>query len=247
MSAQDPVDLLFGGMAKLGPGDDALTRELLLRLPLRALGTVVDAGCGTGRQTLVLARVLGARIHAVDTHAPFLETLGRRAEAAGLAHLVSTRRMDMRDIPTAFPRIDLLWSEGAAYSIGFGDALALWARAIVPGGFAVVSELAWLQAPEEAPAAARDFFAAAYPAMRTAAANAALAEAAGYAVRETRALPRGAWTEGYYDVLAPRAKALGAYPDPAVRAVAEETLREIEVFARAGKSYGYVFYVLERL
>jgi methylase of polypeptide subunit release factors len=59
MSAADPVELMFGGMEKLGPGGDAHTLEVLRALPPRQLHTVVDAGCGTGRQTLALAR--GAR------------------------------------------------------------------------------------------------------------------------------------------------------------------------------------------
>ena len=49
--------------------------------------------------------------------------------------------MDMRDIPTVFQQVDLLWSEGAAYYIGFASALAKWWAAIRSGGFLVVSEL----------------------------------------------------------------------------------------------------------
>jgi methylase of polypeptide subunit release factors len=55
MSTYDPVGLLFGGMEKLGPGDNAHTRHVLRLLPKRRFRVVVDAGCGTGRQTLALA------------------------------------------------------------------------------------------------------------------------------------------------------------------------------------------------
>ena len=48
----------------------------------------------------------------------------------------------------SFSDADLLWSEGAAYNIGFANALATWATAIDPGGFAV-GELSWIR--EEAP------------------------------------------------------------------------------------------------
>ncbi|OCP24775.1 MULTISPECIES: hypothetical protein [unclassified Ensifer] len=44
----------------------------------------------------------------------------------------------MSDIPDVFSSIDLLWSEGAAYDIGFTDALSLRKAALRTGGFAVV-------------------------------------------------------------------------------------------------------------
>jgi SAM-dependent methyltransferase len=79
----DPIDLLFADMHKLGPGADADTLYVLGLLSARQLRIVVDAGCGTGRQTIALARALGTEIQAVDSHAPFLGQLAIRARAAG--------------------------------------------------------------------------------------------------------------------------------------------------------------------
>jgi SAM-dependent methyltransferase len=194
MASNDPIDLLFGGMDKLGPGGDAYTRRALQLLPHRSFDVVVDAGCGTGRQTLVLTKELDTPIHAIDTHEPFLNELALRAEKAGLAQLIRPRLMDMKDIPDVFSQIDLLWSEGAAYNIGFENALNDWSRAIRPAGFLVVSELVWLS--DHAPAAARDFFQSAYPAMQDTARNIASAGNAGYRVLDTYTLPRQAWIEG---------------------------------------------------
>ena len=83
MATSDPVDLLFGGMEKLGPGDSAETLQVLRVLPAQRFRLVVDAGCGTGRQTLVLARELGTLVHAVDSHEPFLNDLVQRAKQVG--------------------------------------------------------------------------------------------------------------------------------------------------------------------
>ncbi|POH29736.1 hypothetical protein ATY30_17870 [Sinorhizobium americanum] len=232
-------------MAKLGPGSDADTLRALHSLPKGHFGLVVDAGCGAGRQTLVLAKALGVTIHAVDSHRPFLDELQRRAEDAGVAPLIQPHCMDMGDIPAVFSSIDLLWSEGAAYNIGFAKALARWAAALRPGGFVVISELAWLS--EVPPAAARDFFRTGYPDMKLATENVGLAEEAGYRVLGTRTLPQAAWIDDYYEVLEPRATALAGHEDAAVRAFAQETLKEIEVFKAAGDSYGYVLYLLQRL
>jgi ribosomal protein L11 methylase PrmA len=62
---------LYRGLPRQGPGSDACTREALKRLPtLPASPRVVDVGCGSGRQTLVLAEALRTRILAVDLHRP---------------------------------------------------------------------------------------------------------------------------------------------------------------------------------
>ena len=244
MSEYDAIDLLFGGMGQLGPGGDEHTLAVLRGLPERRYGTVVDAGSGTGRQTIALARELGTVIHAVDSHGPFLEDLRRRATEAGVGHLVETHHMDMADIPSVFQGIDLLWSEGAAYSIGFENALRTWAPAMKADGFIVASELTLLAA--DPPERVKGFLARAYPAIQTVEKNVEAGEAAGLKAATTYTLPREAWTEGYYDALGPRAEGLINHPDAMVREMAAETLEEIDVFESSGGSYGYVFYVFER-
>ena len=244
MNTYDPVALLFDGMEKLGPGGNAHTLHVLRLLPKQQFRVVVDAGCGTGRQTLALAKELGTVVHAVDSSEPFLKDLVRRAREANVEQLVQGHCMDMKDIPQIFQGIDLLWSEGAAYNIGFPNALASWASAMAPHGFAVISELSWLKA--QAPDAAREFFRSGYPDMQSVQHNLAVAERAGYKVLTTYTLPRQAWVDDYYDILAPRAKALLDHPDPSVRDFAAETVREIETFQCSDDSYGYVFFVLQR-
>ena len=234
---------MFGGMEKLGPGSNAQTLHVLRHLPKRQFRVVVDAGCGTGRQTLALVKELGVPVHAVDSYAPFLTDLMRRARETEVEGLVQAHCMNMKDIPKVFQEIDLLWSEGAAYNIGFADALATWALALIPGGFAVISELSWLK--EQAPDPVTEFFRSGYPGMQSLQQNMAVAERAGYTVLRTDILPREAWVDGYYDILAPRARALLNHPDKSVREFAVETVREIEVFQYSEDSYGYVFYVLQ--
>ncbi len=243
-SPADPVNLLFEGMEKLGPGSNEDTLQVLRMLPSRHFRLIVDGGCGAGRQTIALVKELGEPVHALDTHAPFLQELTNRAQEAGVGHLVLTRCMDMKDVPAAFHDIDLLWSEGAAYNIGFANALAIWAPAIKRGAFAVVSELSWLRARR--PDRVSAYFAVAYPAMHSLGENIAVAEAAGYSLHGTHTIPPSAWQEDYYDILEPRARVLASHADPAVRSFAAETLEEIDVFKCSGNSYGYVFYVLQR-
>ena len=244
MKPANPIDLLFTDMDKLSPGDDSLSLYVLRSLPEHRFDVVVDAGCGAGRQTFVLAGELKTAIHAVDSYQPFLDRLRKRAKEKGGIQLVHTHCMDMKDVPRVFPKIDLLWAEGAAYNIGFANALASWAKAINPDGFAVVSELCWLR--DKIPDAVREFFRLGYPDMQSAQQNIATAEEAGYKLFDTYTLPKQAWVKDYYDVLEPRAKSLVNHSDAAVRDFAVETLKEIETFKIAEDSYGYVFYVLQR-
>ena len=245
MKTPSPIDLLFADMDKLSPGDDRLSLYVLRSLPQHRFEVVVDAGCGAGRQTFVLAKELKTPIHAVDCYQPFLDRLIQRAKEKGLAQLVRTHCMDMNDIPSVFPTIDLLWSEGAAYNIGFANALTTWAKAIKPQGFAVVSELCWLR-DNTIPDAVKEFFRSGYPQMQSVEQNIAIAEAAGYELFNTYTLPKETWLKGYYDILEPRAKSLINHSDFVVREFAVETLKEIENFKIAENSYGYVFYVLQR-
>ncbi len=244
MNTYNPIDLIFGDMEKLGPGDNVQSLKVLSLLPTQQFQVIVDAGCGTGRQTMLLAKELGTLVHAVDKYEPFLNRLMRCAKEAGIEHLVETHCMDMKDVSSVFQHIDLLWAEGAAYNIGFPNALTTWASAIDKDGFAVVSELSWLR--EQVPTAVREFFQAGYPDMRSIQQNIAVAEKTGYRVLTTYTLPKQAWVEGYYDVLEPRAQALVEHPDSSVRDFAIEILQEIDIFNCAEDSYGYVFYVLQR-
>jgi methylase of polypeptide subunit release factors len=55
MNAPNPIDSIFADMDKLSPGDDSLSLYVLRSLLQHRFEVVVDAGCGAGRQTFVLA------------------------------------------------------------------------------------------------------------------------------------------------------------------------------------------------
>lgn len=244
MSDLDLIELFFGGMEKAGPGGNADTLQVLDRLPVKDFRLVVDAGCGPGRQTVALAKAIGTVIHAVDLHEPFLNDLALRAKESGLEHLVQPHCMDMNDIPATFREIDLLWAEGSAYSIGFGNALKRWAPSIAAGGFLAVSELSWIS--EQIPERVSSFFQSGYPDMKSIDRNIELCRNAGYSLLGTHTVPRETWIKGYYDILGPRAKALEDHADASVREFAAETLEEIDIFEISQDCYGYVFFLLQR-
>ena len=146
------------------PARDAATLaalELCAGLPEPA--HVLDIGCGPGMQALAIARSRNAQVVAVDVEETFLAQLNQSARAAALADRITTRALDMNDLPFSDGEFDLVWSEGAAYIMGFAAALRQWRPLLGPGGYLMVSELCWTTHPRPQPVA--EFFAEAYPPM----------------------------------------------------------------------------------
>lgn len=116
---------LHGDALRQGPGSEECTRQALslTRLPADAPLRVADIGCGTGASTLVLAQALPqARFLALDFLPSFLQRLGERAQALGVAQRIHCCHADMRRPPIAPGSLDLLWSEGAIYHMAFPTA-----------------------------------------------------------------------------------------------------------------------------
>jgi SAM-dependent methyltransferase len=241
--ARDVFWKLHSGLAKQGPGSDASTAralELVGALPREP--RILDLGCGTGRQSLALARLTGGRVTAVDLAGPSLAILRERSAAAGLAQRIETVQQSMSELELGARRFDLVWCESAVYTIGFDVALRAWRPLLAPGGALALSELAWL-APRP-PERALRFWAAAYPGMRAHEANLRALAAAGYALAGSFTLPDADWQDGYYAELARRIPALRAqHAEPEARAVLDGTEEEIAVFREREGSFGYVFYV----
>jgi SAM-dependent methyltransferase len=236
---------LFEGLPRQGPGSDACTREALRRLgALPAAPRVLDLGCGSGRSTLVLAQTLRTKVVAVDNHQPFLDQLQAAARQRNLSHLIETRCEGMATPGMPSGSVDLLWSEGAIYFLGFEHGLCLWRPLLAPGGCVAVSECSWLTGNPPAEAAA--YFGAGYPGMAGIAENLERARAAGFEVVDHFTLPPAAWWDEYYAPLARRITELAPEADPELAEIISETRQEIELYRRHHDSYGYVFYLLRQ-
>ena len=236
---------LHEDLPRQGPGSDTTTLEVLRSIPdLPSAPHVLDLGCGSGASSLVLARELQTQIIAVDIHRAYLDQLERAAAEEGLGERILIRQADMGQLDYAFASFDLIWSEGAAFLLGFANALRTWRPLLKPGGFLAVSECTWLS--ENPPADIATYWHDAYPAMATAAANSTIAVAAGYDVVDTKVLPATAWWENYYGPLRQRMTALKteARRNPALAQVIADTEQEMEILEKADSSFGYVFYVL---
>ena len=141
---------------------------------------------------------------------------------------------------------DVIWSEGAAFIIGFGQALSSWRRLLRPQGHMVISELCWLR--DDPPAEAREFLASeGADAVDVAARRNAIA-AGGYRPVADFVLPSIGWWENYYVPLAERtARCKAEHPENAeALGVTARIEHEIEIYRRHGDSFGYGFFLMAR-
>jgi serine/threonine-protein kinase HipA len=165
-----------------------------------------------------------------------------RAEAAVLSGLIEPVCADMGALGWPEGELDLLWSEGAAYNLGFAIALEKWRPLLAKGGLAVISEMSWFG--DQRPEAAARFWAQAYPAMASELENRQVAREAGYEVIEVRPLPEAAWWQNYYGPLAARIAALKPDATGVLLDVIAETEQEMALFRVHADCYGYLFFLL---
>jgi ubiquinone/menaquinone biosynthesis C-methylase UbiE len=236
---------LYEALPRQGPGERASTeRALRLLPPLGPEQRILDLGCGSGAQTIDLARATAARIVAVDNHPPFVAQLRERIAAEGLDGRVSAEVGDMSDLRFPDGSFDVVWSEGAIFVVGFAEGLRTWRRLLAPGGHLVVSELCWLRA-NPAPEV-REFFSSAGAEVGDMAARRAAIAEAGYELVGDFVLPDAGWWQNYYVPIAAALEPFRAAhaDDPVALAVAERSEQEIEMYRRHRGAYGYGFFAM---
>ena len=179
---------LHRGLPYKGPGDSAFSRRILdslTTLPPRP--QIADLGCGSGASALLLAQHYQAPVRAVDTSPVFIDELKARAKQAGLEPLIIPICKDMGELNWPAGSVDLLWSEGAVYNLGFEPALKCWRSLLADGGIAVISELSWFT--DDAPEPVIAYWQNAYSTMGSEVENMDRASRSGFSVLSTPALP----------------------------------------------------------
>lgn len=232
-----------------GPGSDAETLRALELARIDRAGElrVADIGCGTGASTLVLARNLPrAAITAVDLFPEFLAVLAANAEREGVADRIETRAESMDALAFAEGSLDLIWSEGAIYNIGFATGVAAWGPFLRSGGVLAVSEITWLR--PDPPDEIRDHWNTEYPEIATMPAKARILEDAGYDLLGYLTLPVDAWLREYYEPTEARIPAFLARnaSTPEAEEIVAMERQEIDLYRRYREYVSYGFYVARK-
>jgi SAM-dependent methyltransferase len=235
-------------VARQGPGG---TKESLKAIQMAGLKPdpemeIAEIGCGTGSSALLLARELQAKVTAIDLAPAFIDQLRINAEREGLDHLVTPQLASMEDLPFTEASLDVIWSEGAVYNIGFQKGISEWRRFLKPGGTLVVSEISWTS--DDRPQEIQEFWTAAYPEIATAADKISQLETTGYTMRGHFMLPEYCWLDNYY---LPVQQAFTDFidrhsHDPKAQAIVDAMAEEIMLYEKFGAYYSYGMYVAQK-
>ena len=187
----------FSGLERQGPGSPEVTIKALSFIEnLTEKSRIADIGCGTGGQTMVMAQHAPGTITGIDLFPLFIDLFKKNAHALNLQNRVKGIVGSMDKLPFKEEELDLMWSEGAIYNIGFERGLQEWRKFLKPGGYIAVSEASWFT--EERPAEIEAFWQDAYPGIDTIPNKIAQMQDAGYVPVASFILPENCWIEHFY-------------------------------------------------
>ena len=218
-------------------------KGLLEYIPQNKNQCILDLGCGTGGQTLLLAKYLSGTIIGLDMFSDFIDKLNENARKMKLDNRVTGIIGSMEKLPFQTKSLDLIWSEGAIDNIGFKEGLSHWHGFLKKGGFIAVTCPSWLT--EERPNVVERFWNDAGSQLETISDNIKIMQKCGYQFVASFALPQKCWTENYF---IPREKAINKLLEKyagnkIMMEYAEQNRYETELYSKYSQHYGYVFYI----
>ncbi|SEM71842.1 Ubiquinone/menaquinone biosynthesis C-methylase UbiE [Syntrophus gentianae] len=234
----------FSSLERQGPGSPEVTIKALSFIDnLTDESKIADIGCGTGGQTMVLADHTSGHITGIDLFADFIEIFNANSRQRILQARVEGVVGSMDRLAFQNEELDLIWSEGAIYNIGFERGINEWHRFLKPGGYIAVSEASWFT--EKRPVEIDRFWKDAYPEIDIISNKVGQMEKAGYIPIATFVLPENCWIEHFYaPQVSAQEKFLKKYAgNKTAEELVENQRHEAELYYQYKEFYGYVFYL----
>lgn len=234
----------FSGIERQGPGSPEVTIKALSFVDnLTSKSRIADIGCGTGGQTMVLAKNTTGIVTGIDLFPAFINLFNANACKLNLQDRVKGVVGSMDKLPFQDEELDLIWSEGAIYNIGFERGLNEWRKLLKTGGYIAVSEASWFteKRPEEIDA----FWQDAYPDIDTISNKVAQMQKAGYIPVAAFILPENCWIENFYTPQIEAEKIFvtkHAKNKAAMEFIAYQQY-EAQLYYKFKAYYGYAFYI----
>lgn len=238
----------YSNVERQGPGSPEITIKALSFIEnLNTNSQIVDIGCGSGGQTITLAKNTLGNIIGVDLFPTFIEMLNQNANKLNLQNRLKGIVASMENLPFQEKTFDLIWSEGAIYNIGFDRGLNEWRKFLKTGGYIAVSEVSWFT--NKRPSEIDDFWQDAYPEIDTIPNKVVQMQKAGYIPVASFILPEKCWIENFY---APQVKVQENFLKKHVgNKMAEEFIvnqrHETLLYSKYKEFYGYVFYIGKKI
>lgn len=238
----------FSSLERQGPGSPEATLKALSFIDkLSSNSRIADIGCGTGGQTMILAQHTKGQITGIDMFPGFIELVNSNARKLNLQERVKGMVGVMEDLDFQNEELDLIWSEGAIYNIGFEKGIHEWRKFLKTGGYLAVSEATWFT--EERPAEIEKFWQDAYAEIDTVANKLAQMQKAGYYPVASFMLPENCWTEHYY---APQVHARKVFlkkygGNKTVEAFIANEKHEAKLYEKYKEYYGYAFFIGKKI
>jgi ubiquinone/menaquinone biosynthesis C-methylase UbiE len=193
----DLINEYFTELERQGPGSPEETIKALGFISnLSSKTKIADLGCGTGAQTMVLAKNTKATITALDLYAGSIDKLNTTARKLGLQNRVKGIVGSMDHLPFQNDEFDLIWSEGAIANIGFEKGLNQWKQFLKKDGYVAVTYESWFT--DERPAEIEKWWLDAVPEIDTIGHNITTLQKTGYIPVAVFTLPEYCWTENYF-------------------------------------------------
>lgn len=238
---------IFSDLPRQGPGDDISTKKAIdLLNELSSNPIILDLGCGTGTQTIQLAKQLGGKIFAIDNHQAYLTVLKEKADSLGYGNIIFPIKSDMGKLDFQAESFDLIWAEGSIYIMGFENGLKYVKKFLKPGGYIAVTELCWFK--NDRPAELDNFFMLEYPAMNNISENIDKVRSAGYQLIDYFTLSPSAWLDNFYLPLESRLNKMRKkyHNNEQAKELIHAVETEIELYRKYPDYYGYAFYIMRK-
>jgi ubiquinone/menaquinone biosynthesis C-methylase UbiE len=248
MSELDLIIDLHKNSERQGPGSEKETLMALnlLNIPSNQRLKIADIGCGSGGQTITLAKNLNGQIIAVDLFPEFLNELHEKSQKLGLLEQILTLEKSMDNLSFDYNELDLIWSEGAIYNMGFENGIKQWRKFLKNGGFLAVTEITWITINR--PKEIEDFWKEEYPEIDTAANKIKQLESNGYSMVGYFYLSQNSCIENYYYPMQSRFEEFLSRHNHSelAKKVVDDNQSEINFYLKFKEYYSYGFYVARK-
>ncbi len=247
----EDLDLIceyYSNLERQGPGSTEITIKALSFIEdISSNSTIADIGCGTGGQTVTLAKSTQGFVTGIDLFPRFIDTLNENALKLKFQNKLKGIVGSMENLSFKNEELDLIWSEGAIYNIGFQRGLNEWNKFLKKGGYIAVSEVSWFT--KKRPDEINNYWNSEYPEINTIPNKLIHMQEAGFAPIACFVLPKDCWTKNFYEpqVLVQENFLKKHSGNKEAEELVKSQKIETDLYYKYSDYYGYAFYIGKKI